>query len=317
VRPLEGLGDAAGRAPVWLKNDGVYGGLWGGNKARKLEFLLADVLRRGSTTIVTGGAIGTNHGLATALHARELGLRCVLVLVDQPVDEHVRSQLARIEASGAELHRANGTVGAFALGGLLMIRRADWLPRPRVPYFMTVGGSSPLGCAGYVRAGLELARQVEAGELLEPSHVVVAVGSGGTVAGLLAGLRLAGLRSRLVGILVNDRTPVSERGIARLARRTLRLMRRRGEDIGDVTLSAGDLDLERSWLGAGYGHHIAAGDEATELLGDREGLRLEPVYTAKAVAGLLALNRRGAFGDGPVLYWHTYHSGGDSGETRT
>jgi D-cysteine desulfhydrase len=309
VRLLDGLGEEAGRAPTWLKNDGVYGGLWGGNKARKLEFLLADVVRTGRSTIVTGGALGTNHGLAAALHARELGLRCVLVLVDQPLDEHVRAQLERIEESGAEIHRAHGTLRAFALGGLLMVRRARWRPGPRLPYFMTVGGSSPLGCAGYVEAGLELGRQVELGVAPEPSHVVVAVGSGGTAAGLLAGLRLAGLRSRLVGILVNDRTPVSARGIARLARRALRLRGRRGVPDPQIYLSARDLDLERRWLGDGYGHRTAAGDRATELFAEREGLRLEPVYTAKAAAGLLALNREGAFGDGPVLYWHTYHSG--------
>lgn len=308
MRLLDRLGAEAGRAPVWIKNDGVYGGLWGGNKARKLEYLLARVRERGHSTIVTGGALGTNHGLSVALHARELGLRCVLVLVPQPLDDHVRRQIERIEGSGAVVHRFGGTLRAVAAAPFLILRHADPRARRRLPYFMPVGGSSPLGCVGYVAAAVELGRQVEAGELPEPSHVVIAVGSGGTAAGLVAGLRLAGLRSRVVGVLVNDRTPVSRRGIARLARRTLRLLRRSGAAIGEIEIGADDLDLERGWLGGGYGHATAEADAAIRLFGAREGIRLEPVYTGKAAAGLLEMNRAGRFGDGPLLYWHTYHA---------
>jgi len=164
----------------------------------------------------------------------------------------------------------------------------------------------PLGCVGYVEAAIELSDQVAGGELPEPSHVVVSVGSGGTAAGLLAGLKLAGLRSRLVCVLVNDLIRVDERTVARLARRTLRLLRQRRADVGEVELAPADITLERRWLGAGYGHSTPEAEQATDLLREREDVVLEPVYTAKAMAALLALNRRGAFGRGPVLYWHTY-----------
>ncbi len=305
MRPLDGA-SACGEAPVWVKDDGVYG-RYAGNKARKLEWLLGDARRRGRRTVITGGAIGTNHGLATALYARDLGMRAVLVLVPQPEDDHVRAQMQRMRASGAELRFAGGKARAFALAGALTVARAG--PGLRLPYLILPGGSVPLGCVGYAEAGLELGRQIAAGEMPEPSHVVVALGSGGTAAGLLLGLKLAGLRSRLVGVLVNDLTPVSAGGVAKLARRTQRLIRRHsaGPPPAEVELRASDLDLETAWLGPGYGHPTAEGAAATAAFAD-DGVVLEPVYTAKAAAALLELNRRGAFGTGPVLYWHTYRA---------
>ncbi len=303
VRELTQLGDLRGSAPVWIKDDGAFSRS-GGNKARKLEWLLADARRRGKRTILTGGALGTNYGLTTALFARPLGMRTVLVLVPQPETEHVRRQLERMRGAGAEIHLAHGVAGAYALAVSLMLRRAS--PPLNLPYFLRPGGSVPLGCVGYVEAAIELAEQVERGELPEPSHVVVPLGSGGTAAGLLAGLKVAGLRSRLVCVLVNDLIRVDERTVARLARRTLGLLRKRGANVGQVEVGAADVTLERGWLGSGYGHSTPAADRATEVLGAREDVILEPVYTAKTVAALLELNHRGVFGQGPVLYWHTY-----------
>ena len=302
VWELTQLGDQRVMAPVWIKDDGAYSS-FGGNKARKLEWLLADARRRGKRTILTGGALGTNHGLATALFARRLGMRTVLVLVPQPETQHVGRQLERMRASGAELHLARSVARAYALAVSLMVRRAS--PPLSLPYFLRPGGSVPLGCVGYVEAAIELSEQVAAGQLPEPSHIVVPLGSGGTAAGLLAGLKLAGLRSRLVCVLVNDLIRVDERTVARLAGRTLRLLHKHGVSVADAP-GAADLSLERDWLGPGYGHSTPAADRATELFGEREDVVLEPVYTAKAAAALLELNRRGAFGPGPVLYWHTY-----------
>ena len=303
VRELTHLGGERGQAPIWIKDDGAYSA-FGGNKARKLEWLLADARRRRKRTIITGGALGTNHGLVTALFARRLGMRTVLVLVPQPESEHVRRQLERIRATGAELHFPRGVWRAYALAAWLMLGRAS--PPANLPYFLRPGGSVPLGCVGYVEAAIELSEQIRAGELPEPSHLVVALGSGGTAAGLLAGLRLAGLRSRLVCILVNDLVRVDERTVARLARRTLRLLRKRGSSVREIEVAAAEIEIERGWLGPGYGHSTPAADRATRLFGEREDIVLEPVYTAKAVAAMLDLNRRGAFGPGPLLYWHTY-----------
>lgn len=291
-----------------MKNDGLFGHAWGGNKARKLEWILPDVLRKRRRTILTVGALGTNHGLATALYARELGIDTALALVDQPLDAHVARQLERIERCGARTYRTHGTVRTLASLPVIYAVHTDWR-HLRPPYFLTVGGSSPLGAVGYVDAALELAGQVERGELPAPGHVVVALGSGGTAAGLVLGLALAGLDTQVVAVQVNDRTPLSARRVVRLARRTQRLLERRGAELPRVLLSRSAVQVETRWLGGGYGHPTAAAERAIEL-GRQEQLTLEPVYTGKTMAAMLELRERGELGDGPVLYWHTHNAQG-------
>jgi D-cysteine desulfhydrase len=303
VRELTELGDEAGVAPVWIKDDGAYCEV-GGNKARKLEWLLADARRRRKRVILTGGAYGTNHGLATAILARRLGLRTILVLAPQPQTDHVRAQLARLRASGAELHFARGLATSFLRAAWLMATRS--MGAGGTPYPIPPGGSNPLGALGYVDAALELADQVARNELPEPAHVVVALGSGGTSAGLLAGMRLAGLRSRLVCVRVSDVAPVGARKVARLARRSVAMLRRHGVDASGPAPSPAQLQIKDGWLGTGYGQATPEGERARRILRERAGVELDPVYTGKAVAAMLELNRRGAFGAGPVLYWHTY-----------
>lgn len=297
VRALPEL--SQGRAELWMKDDGAYGdGGWGGNKVRKLEWLLPDVARRGRRTILTVGGLGTNWGLATALYAREQGLGTAIALVDQPLDDHVRAQLRRLEASGAALH--------FTRTKARTIAAVPWLvARHRRPAILPPGGSTPLGALGYAEAALELAEQVRAGALPEPGHVVTAVGSGGTAAGLLLGLQLAGLSTRVVAVIVNDTLRLDARTLTRLARRAARELERRGARLPALDFGPGRLLVVRDWLGPAYGHATAAGEKALARARDRAGLPLEPVYTAKAMAALLGLDAAGALGDGPVLFLQT------------
>jgi D-cysteine desulfhydrase len=174
-----------------------------------------------------------------------------------------------------------------------------------LPYYLPAGGSSPLGTIGYVEAALELAAQVESGALPEPTHVVTAVGSGGTAAGLLLGLRLAGLRTRVVGVVVNDTLPVAERDLVGLARRTHRRLVERGAALGPVEFEPGALTVTGEWLGPGYGHATPEG-AAAQRIGAEHGITLDPVYTAKAFAGVLAMDADGRLGDGPVVMLDTY-----------
>lgn len=294
VRELAGLG-------IWVKEDGAFGaGGWGGNKVRKLEWLIPDARRRGRRSILTFGGLGTNWGLATALYAREHGLETALALVDQPIDAHVTAQLARLEASGARLHRTHTKARTVAMLPWLLARNARG---GRPPYLLPAGGSSPVGALGYVEAALEIAAQVEDGSLPEPAHVVVPVGTGGTAAGLALGLQLAGLRTRVVGVVVNDQLRLDAPVLARLARRAARLLERRGARLGRLELDPDMLDLTRDQIGAGYGHRTEAATRAAALASE-EGLSLDPVYTAKAMAGLLALRAEGHLAD-PVLFVHT------------
>ena len=305
--PLDHLSARLGGPPLWVKNDGLYGGLYGGNKVRKLEFVLADAVRRRSRTIITFGAIGTNHGLATALYAGQLGLRTVLILVDQPVDDHVRAQVWRLHRAGAILHRSGTVVRTALLAPLLAARYFDWR-RGRPPYLLPMGGSSPLGAVGYVNAAFELADQVAAGDLPEPARIFVALGSGGTAAGLLLGLRLAGLRSRLVAVRVSDVVPLLPKTVTRLADRTAALLRRRGAQLPRADLRPEDVTVLSDWLGGGYGHPTAEAQRAQDAMRETEGLQLEGVYTAKTVAALIDLVQEGRLAEGPVLYWHTFNA---------
>ena len=294
VRELGGLG-------VWVKEDGAFGsGSWGGNKVRKLEWLIPDAQRRGRGSILTFGGLGTNWGLATALYAREHGLETALALVDQPIDEHVEAQLARLQASGARIHRTHSKARTVTMLPWLLARNAR---QGRPPYLLPAGGSSPVGALGYVEAALEIAAQVEAGALSEPAHAVVPVGTGGTAAGLALGFQLAGMRTRVVGVVVNDQLRLDPPVVARLARRTAKLLERRGAQLGTLRLDPEAFDLTRDQIGAGYGHRTEAAARATALAAE-EGLALDPVYTAKAMAGLLALRAERQLDD-PVLFVHT------------
>jgi D-cysteine desulfhydrase len=294
VRELAGLG-------IWVKEDGRFGsGGWGGNKVRKLEWLIPDTRRRGRRSILTFGGLGTNWGLATALYAREHGLATALALVDQPIDDHVRAQLARLDASGARIYRTHTKARTVAMLPWLLARNARG---GRPPYLLPAGGSSSVGALGYVEAALEIAAQVEEGSLPEPAHVVVPVGTGGTAAGLALGFQLAGLGTRVVGVVVNDQLRLDAPVFVRLARRTATLMERRGARLDQLRLEPGMLDLTRDQIGAGYGHPTEAAGRAADLAAE-EQLPLDPVYTAKAMAGLLALREEDRLDD-PVLFVHT------------
>jgi D-cysteine desulfhydrase len=294
VRELTGLG-------IWVKEDGAFGaGGWGGNKVRKLEWLIPDAQRHSRRSILTFGGLGTNWGLATALYAREHGLGTALALVDQPVDDHVRGQLARLEASGARIYRTHTKARTVAMLPWLLARNARG---GHLPYLLPAGGSSPVGALGYVEAALEIAAQVEDGSLPEPAHVVVPVGTGGTAAGLALGFQIAGLRTRVLGVVVNDQLRLEPPVFARLARRTAGLLGSRGARLGELRLGPDMLDLTRDQIGAGYGHPTEAAKRATALAAE-EQLSLDPVYTAKAMAGLLALREQGRL-EGPVLFVHT------------
>jgi D-cysteine desulfhydrase len=294
VREAPALGD-----DVWVKDDARSAEPWGGNKPRKLEWILGDAQARGFRTILTFGGVGTNHGLATAVYARRVGIDCVLALTEQPRTEKVERQLERLRAAAARVYLTRDAKRTAAAAPLIALRHAQSRP-PRPPYFLPPGGSSAVGSLGFVEAALELAEQVAAGELPEPRSVVVALGSGGSAAGLAAGFALAGMRTRVHAVLVNDQLRLTESSVMRLAGRALRVLRRRGAGVTGVRLDAGAVRVVQGFMGDGYGHDTEAGAEAVAA-GEADGLALEPVYTGKALAAV----RAGAVGDGPILFWNT------------
>jgi D-cysteine desulfhydrase len=295
VTRAEKLALEAGTGPLFVKRDDLSSTLYAGNKPRKLEWALGEAHAAGRQRVMTFGGLGTNHGLATALYAGRLGLACHVVLVDQPVDAHVRRRLQELLAVGAELHYGKNVPGAV----LQTLRIFARHPRTGI---VPTGGSSDTGVVGCIDAGLELAEQVRRGELPEPARLYVAVGTGGTAAGLAAGLALGGLRTRVVGVLVTDILPPTPRRLDRLARRGLRLLARAGAAV-EPKRTALELEVEKGHVGNGYGHRTERGSGAVDLAERLEGLELETTYTGKTLGALL-VRERGR--DEPVLFWNSY-----------
>lgn len=279
---------------VWVKDEGAYGdGRWGGNKVRKLEWLLPEARRRGRRSVLTFGALGTNHGLATAYYAQDLGLHPVVAVVDQPLDAHVERQYALLRSSGASVYRTRTKARTAALVPYLLLRHR--------PYVFPAGGSNAVGVLGTVEAGLEFVQQVHDGAVPEPSHVVTAVGTGGTAAGLALAFALGGLATRVHAVVVNDTLRLDATQMAKLAQRTRALLISRGADVPE---GINPIEVDRSELGPGYGVGTPAGAEAIAW-GERHDVHLDPVYTGKAVAALHASRQSGRY-DGPVVLWRTH-----------
>jgi len=301
VEPLPLPGFAEGS--LWVKRDDRSCPLYGGNKPRKLEFVLGAALARGAHRLVTTGGLGTNHGLATTILGGDAGLATTLVLVRQPLTPGVQRALLLHAAYGARL-----VYGANVPGTALQVLRvlAASTLRGEKPFFVATGGSSRRGDAGFVSAALELAEQVRTDSCPEPAEIYVPVGTGGTLVGLVAGLALARLRSRVVGVLVTDILPPSARSLARAARAVLAWLRRLEPALPQARVEPADFELVASQLGAGYGAPTDAGRDAVGAAGAC-GLQLETTYTGKSLAEILERRRRDALPRGPVLFWNTYN----------
>jgi 1-aminocyclopropane-1-carboxylate deaminase/D-cysteine desulfhydrase-like pyridoxal-dependent ACC family enzyme len=296
VHRLEGLLPPS--VELWVKRDDESGALYGGNKVRKLEFLLAEAQRRGARRVATMGAIGSHHVLATAIYGRQQGLAVEAVVFPQPLTDHVREQLLADIASGATLRPT---------GGYLGVPLAAWRARrPADTMWIAPGGSSAVGSLGYVEAGLELMAQIARGELPPPDVVYVPLGSCGTAAGLLCGLRGPEANAlEVVAVRVVDRVASNAGKVRSL--------------VGDITMGqlwrgrrARLLPLprwrvEHRFFGAGYGRATPESDDAVSRAADA-GLRLEPTYTGKTMAALLADAGAGRLAGKRVLFWQTYNS---------
>ena len=300
VHRLETVSERLGH-DVWIKRDDKTSPLYGGNKSRKLEFVLGEALARNKKILVTGGGLGTNHGLATVIFGKELGFRVVLGLVDQPVTTQVRKNLRLYHAYGAQMLY----VGSIpkALIRYYIIDRI----RRRGAFFIPAGASSPAGTLGYVDAALELTAQVERHEIPLPRAIFVPVGSAGTMAGLVVGLRLAGLATRLIGVRVAHAPFAGPRAVLRLARSTSNFMRRHDPGIPPLTLSLADITVDGAHYGPGYGYPTETAREAISLMQDAEGIPLEVTYSGKTFAALLHFVKNTP-AEGPVLFWNTFNS---------
>lgn len=303
VHRLVEFGRAIGARELWIKRDDETSPVYGGNKPRKLDFLLGDAIARRARSVITFGGIGTNHGIATAIFARQFGLRCILGLVHQPVTEKVRRGLLLAQAAGAELHYAP-TI-ARLVAKMLPVYARELVRRQR-PYVIATGGTSTLGVLGFVNAALELKEQVDAGALPAPDWIFAPVGSGGTLAGLQLGCKLAGLATRVAGVVVTDILPPGAGRIARQANKAHARLRRLASGLPYVHVAASEVHLERGFLGRGYGAPSEAARQARDQIESCEGIAAETTYTGKCLAALQVLASQAPYRDTRLLYWHTF-----------
>ena len=291
IQRLDNMSAALG-TNVYIKRDDLTGIGLGGNKVRKLEYLLADAQRQGAKVVFTTGGAQSNHAMLTAASAAKLGLRTILILKKRGVTACVGNQLLE-KLMGTEVIFMDTDDYNDIYAEMDRIGAKLGVPYYRIP----CGGSNALGTLGYV----ECAREI-AGQGMRFDHIVCAEGSGGTMAGLALGAKLFLPGARVHGMMV-DTDPFDEI--------TLRLMREAADLIGaDAEVNSNDFDL-RDMCGPGYAIPSAEGNAAVSLMAEKEGLFLDPVYTGKAFAGLMAMAREGAFRpEDNVLFIHTGGAGG-------
>jgi 1-aminocyclopropane-1-carboxylate deaminase/D-cysteine desulfhydrase-like pyridoxal-dependent ACC family enzyme len=285
VEHLEGLSTA--RSSLWVKRDDETSALYGGNKVRKLERLLFDAVAQGKKRVITVGAAGSHHVLATGVFGRKLGLEVEAALVPQVGTPHVLENLRADVGQGIRLW----PTGSFAQAAAQLVAR-----RLAGAYYIPVGGSNRLGAEAFADAASELALQVRAGLLPEPDLVVVALGSGGTAAGLAAGFARERMRTRVCAVTVAEPVWAVERRVRGLARRCA---------LGLEADALARLSCERRYLGPGYGRATPESAQATAAAAT-SGIVLDATYTAKTFAAALDRVRDGQ--DRTVLYWHTLSS---------
>lgn len=297
LEPMHRLRAALGGPELWIKRDDQTGLATGGNKTRKLEFLIADALEQAADVVLTVGAAQSNHCRQTAAAAARAGLDCVLVLAGDPLprDQWTGNLLlddlfgARILWSGARDRLAALEAAAEAE------RAAGWNP-----YVIPYGGSNPIGASAYALAFEELWNQMLAESGRSIDRIVFASSSGGTHAGLVVGAKVCGYPGQVLGISVDKTAGHLREGVFALLGPTAERLAL------DLPFGPDDVQIDDRHLGPGYGIPTHAEIEAIRLVAEMEGILLDPVYTGKAMGGLIDLIRRGEIRSGErVLFWHT------------
>jgi len=291
VETLPRLSEALGGPHLLIKRDDQTGLAFGGNKTRKLEFLVGEARERGAQTLITGGAIQSNHCRQTAAAAARFGFECILVLTGDK-SQHASGNLLLDQLFGAQtVYVADRKDRDSVLQETFDRATSDG----KKPYLVPYGGSNPTGALGYAFAMKELIDQN-----VSADWIVFASSSGGTHAGLVLGQRIFGFSGRILGISIDESEEWLKSEVSKLASAT-------SEKVGErIEFTPADVLVNANYCGAGYGVVTEREREAIQLFAQCEGLLLDPVYTGRAAAGMIDLIRTEFFEtDETVLFWHT------------
>ena len=290
IRKMPHLSRILGGPQLFIKRDDLTGLGFGGNKTRKLEYLTADALDKGCRTLISTGAVQSNHCRQVAAAAARLGLGCILVLAGEK-PEKPQGNLFLDLLSGAEVIYVRKDQRDQKLAEITRLAEFE----NRKPYLIPYGGSNALGAMGYRQAMIELREQG-----LNPDWIVFATSSGGTQAGMLLGARETGSQAKILGISVDKPAREFCETIAEIANTGAALLQL------DTRFSPENILVNDGYCASGYGVMTAGEKEAILLFASHEAILLDPVYTGRAAAGLLDLIRKGFFKpDEKVLFWHT------------
>jgi 1-aminocyclopropane-1-carboxylate deaminase/D-cysteine desulfhydrase-like pyridoxal-dependent ACC family enzyme len=294
IEPLGRLSTVIGGGPrLLVKRDDAIAFGFGGNKVRKLSFVAARAQADGADTLITAGGVQSNHARATAAAAAKLGMRAVLVANGQPPDRPSANALLAALLGAEIVYVASREDRTPKMHEIAEAMRAAG----RHPLEIPIGASMPLGALGYVHAVVELLDQMP-----PPDVIVHSTSSGGTQGGIVAACRLLGLTTRVLGISADDPSSAIQAEVRTIVDGAIRLL---GVNTDDVARGP-SIEIDDRFVGEGYGKPTAASREALELAARTEALFLDPTYTAKAMAGLIAYVRQQRFTDGQtVLFWHT------------
>ena len=287
------------RVEIAIKHDEATSDVYGGNKIRKLEYLLRRAQDRRARRVATFGTVASNHALATALHARKLGFECTCLLSHQHKTPQAALALNMHLALGSEIVRYGGDRASrvATMRKHLQSRDIGLIP---------MGGSSWLGVVGFVNAGLELAAQVRNGEVPPPDRLYVANGTMATVAGLALGLAAAGIGTEIQAVRVTHEHVANPDAMRRLMTKTVTLMNRLDDSVPTNLADATRIRFRDEFFGDGYAHPTPAGEQAIALASEQFNLQLDSTYAGKALAAALHDLQQAGQKGGRMLFWNTY-----------
>jgi D-cysteine desulfhydrase len=297
VEPCTAIEPYLGRGGVWVKRDDLSGALYGGNKVRRFELLLADAKAKGAREIVTCGGLASTQVVAAILYGKSLGFDVSAVLFDQPVTEFAKRAMRLGHAAGGALIYGGGYARTAFEVARLAVRRGSYLVLP--------GASTPLANLGYVDAMFELAAQVEAGAMPRPDRIVLPTGSGGTLVGLAIGAALLGWPTEITGVRITELVACNRLTIGWLVGATRRFVVRRSAT-ARARLGSTRWSLFHGAIGPGYGHATDAALAAVPEVERLVGTPGEVTYSAKGLVGLRAI--AAAHPRENILYWQTLSS---------
>ncbi len=298
-------------AQIYIKRDDIDHHIYGGNKLRKFEFLFGKMVKSKKKAVITMGGTGTNQGLACAIVAQQLGMKCHLFLAPQPLTWHVQRSLLLYDHFGAKLHLAKTNERGLVKSLFFRLFHPHYflMPFGGTPIF---GIGSSLGTVGFIDAMLELKEQIDQGLMPEPDIIFVAGGSIGTASGLAAGCKLLGLKAKIHVVKVSEDLVINESNFLKVSNKALKYLHAKDPSVPLLEINEEDFKIVEGFRGSQYGIITDKSQEAVDILyeleGKQKGYKLETTYTGKTMAALMDYITQEENKNQVVLFWNTYNS---------